>query len=67
MPDSPPLDTAPSFTRLVDLLSEVYKDEGIAIWLKAPQFHGKSAIDLIAGGALEHVLARAEYLAGGAW
>lgn len=51
------------------LLSEVYEDEGVRIWMSSPHrwFNGESAEALIAAGRSAEVLAAVQRLLGGAW
>ncbi len=52
---------------VVEQIGDVYDNEGIEIWLHAPQraFDGKSALDLLRDGRFEDVIALVDRLAGG--
>lgn len=51
------------------LLSELYEPEGVQIWMTSPQrwFGGRRAVDLIAEGRAEEVLAAIKRFNDGAW
>lgn len=51
------------------LLSEVYEPEGVRIWMTSPhrRFDGRPAVDLIAEGRANEVLAEVNRLVDGAW
>lgn len=51
------------------LLSEVYEPEGVRIWMTSPHkwFKGKSAVDMIAEGRADEVLAAVNVLIDGAF
>jgi len=52
---------------VVEQIGDVYDNEGIEIWLHAPQraFDGKSALDLLRDGRFEDVIALVDRLVGG--
>jgi len=56
-------------TRIRRLLAEVYRPEGIDIWMMSrnKDLYGRVPRDLIDAGLGEEVLDHVEYLAGGAW
>jgi len=55
--------------RIRCLLAEVYRPEGIDIYMTSrnEDFYGRVPRDLIDAGLGEEVLEHVEYLAGGAW
>jgi hypothetical protein len=61
------LDEAKRLTRAA--LSEVYTEEGVEIWLHAPnrRFGGRTAMECIESGQGEAVVSVARYLTGEAW
>ncbi len=66
-PVGQPRDRLLELRYIVGQLSDVYEDEGIDIWLHAPQrrFGGRRPLDLLREGEFERVLEAIEMLAGG--
>lgn len=60
---------AAQYLELRRMLAEVYKPEGVDIWLNAKQerFGGRSALDCLADGDLTQPLQAAEQLVTGAF
>lgn len=56
-------------SHIESLLSELYEPEGVPIWMTSPQrwFGGRRAVDLIAEGRAEEVLAAIKRFKDGAW
>ncbi|WP_082683929.1 MULTISPECIES: MbcA/ParS/Xre antitoxin family protein [unclassified Mycobacterium] len=56
-------------SHIESLLCELYEPEGVQIWMTSPHrwFGGRRAVDLIAEGRAEEVLAAINRLNDGAW
>lgn len=52
---------------VIEQIGDVYDDEGVEIWLRAPlrAFGGKTPLELLRAGQFENIIALVERVAGG--